>query len=196
MAEVNYGLNLVKCYVIIEIIDRGSVHIQREYELKEKVTDHYRGGQRRNVGKEILHRIAEGAYRVVYKAKDTESEQIVALKVIKTIKDDGIDATTLRGIGILETLKDSSHVVRFIDIEQSETEVTIALKYLEKDLDSYKDNQPLPHNLIQSFMYQLLEGVVDCHSVGTLHRDLKPKNLLGGAYQRCDNLQHLPIIGT
>ncbi|KAJ0914711.1 putative protein-serine/threonine kinase CMGC-CDK-Pl family [Helianthus annuus] len=155
------------------------------------------GGQRRNVGKyEILHRIAKGAYGVVYKARDTESKQIVALKVIKTVKDDGIDATTLREIGILETLKDSSHVVHLRDVEQSETEVTIVLEYLEKDLDSYKDNQPLPHDLSRSFMYQLLEGVANCHSVGTLHRAGFSVLDLGGAYQRCDNLQHLPIIGT
>ncbi|KAM0000619.1 putative protein-serine/threonine kinase CMGC-CDK-Pl family [Helianthus debilis subsp. tardiflorus] len=160
-------------------------------------TNQYWGGQRRNVGKyEILHRIVEGAYVVVYKANDTESEQIVALKVIKTVKDDGIDTTTLRVIGILKTLKDSSHVVRLTDVEQVETKVTNVLKYLEKDLDSYNDNQHLPHDLIWSFMYQLLEGVANCHRVSTLHRAGFVVLGLGGAYQRCDNLQHLPIIGT
>ena len=38
--------------------------------------------------------------------------------------------------------------------------------------------EPLSPMLAKSYMYQLLRGVLHCHSHGVLHRDLKPANLL------------------
>ena len=32
--------------------------------------------------------------------------------------------------------------------------------------------------LLQSYLYQILQGIVFCHSRRVLHRDLKPQNLL------------------
>ena len=43
--------------------------------------------------------------------------------------------------------------------------------------------------LLQSYLYQLLQGIAYCHSHRVLHRDLKPQNLLideGGCIKLAD----------
>jgi len=37
---------------------------------------------------------------------------------------------------------------------------------------------PLTSSCLQSYLYQILQGIVFCHSRRVLHRDLKPQNLL------------------
>ena len=54
---------------------------------------------------EKQERIGEGAYGIVYKAKDRQSEELVAIKKIG-MEEDGIPSTTLREISIL---KETNH---------------------------------------------------------------------------------------
>jgi serine/threonine protein kinase len=50
--------------------------------------------------------IGEGTYGVVYKAKDTVTNEIVALKQIRLEnEDEGIPSTAMREISILKELK-------------------------------------------------------------------------------------------
>ncbi|XP_007441197.2 cyclin-dependent kinase 1 [Python bivittatus] len=49
---------------------------------------------------------------------------------------------------------------------------------LKKYLDSIPSGQYLDHMLVKSYLYQILQGIVFCHSRRVLHRDLKPQNLL------------------
>ena len=50
--------------------------------------------------------MGEGTYGVVYKARDKERDEIVALKRIRLeIEDEGIPSTTLREISVLRQLK-------------------------------------------------------------------------------------------
>lgn len=48
----------------------------------------------------------EGAYGIVYKAKDTETGDIVALKKIKlSTEEEGLPCTSLREISVLKELR-------------------------------------------------------------------------------------------
>lgn len=52
-----------------------------------------------------------GTYGVVYKAKDTTSGQIVALKKIRLeAEDEGVPSTAIREISLLKELKDDNIV--------------------------------------------------------------------------------------
>ena len=52
------------------------------------------------------------------------------------------------------------------------------------DLTGRGPSNPLPHKVVQSFMYQLCKGLAHLHSHGVMHRDLKAENLLLDARQR------------
>jgi len=47
---------------------------------------------------------------------------------------------------------------------------------LKKLMDS--ESEPLTPSLVSSYTRQILEGLAYCHSMGVMHRDLKPQNLL------------------
>lgn len=55
---------------------------------------------------QIVSRLGEGSYGEVFKAVDTATQQIFAVKVIRLEKDEeGVSQTTLRELAILQSLK-------------------------------------------------------------------------------------------
>lgn len=132
-----------------------------------------------------LEKIGEGTYGVVYKAKDIETGQTVALKKIRLdAESDGVPSTAIREISLLKELN-HPNVVRLLDVVPSEKKLFMVFEFLDRDLKKYMDSVPaggisLP--LVKSYLYQLLSGIAFCHSHRILHRDLKPQNLLIDAH--------------
>jgi cyclin-dependent kinase len=129
---------------------------------------------------ERIARIGEGAYGVVYKARDRQHDTIVALKRVRlNSQDEGIPCTTIREISLLKELQ-HDNIVRLLDVVHSSEKLTIVFEYLDCDLHKYMElrNNNLPAATVQSFSDQLLAGIAYCHARSVLHRDLKPQNLL------------------
>ncbi|XP_018669068.2 cyclin-dependent-like kinase 5 [Ciona intestinalis] len=129
---------------------------------------------------EKIEKIGEGTYGTVFKAKNRESGEVVALKRVQLDDDDeGVPSSALREICILKELK-HKNVVRLHDVLHSERKMTLVFEYCEQDLKKYFDScgGEIDRPTVQSFMYQLLKGLAFCHQQNILHRDLKPQNLL------------------
>ena len=124
--------------------------------------------------------IGEGTYGVVYKAKDKQTDEIVALKRIRLeVEDEGIPSTTLREISVLRQLT-HPNIVTLSDVVQSEGRLYLVFEFVDKDLKKYFEatDGPLSSALIKSYTYQMLKGLEYCHVRGVMHRDLKPQNIL------------------
>eukprot|EP00750_Incisomonas_marina_P005008 INCI13559.1.p1 GENE.INCI13559.1~~INCI13559.1.p1 ORF type:complete len:296 (+),score=45.51 INCI13559.1:96-983(+) len=125
--------------------------------------------------------LGEGTYGVVFKARDSTTGDIVALKKIKLeLEDEGVPSTALREISVLKTLK-HPNIVRLLDVEHGERRLYLAFEYVDQDLKKHLDKtrkNPLDQRLVASFVMQLLRGIDYCHSHGVIHRDLKPGNIL------------------
>lgn len=129
---------------------------------------------------EKLEKIGEGTYGTVFKGKNRETQEIVALKRVRLDDDDeGVPSSALREICLLKELK-HKNIVRLSDVLHSEKKLTLVFEHCDQDLKKYFDslNGEIDSALVKSFMYQLLRGLAFCHSHNVLHRDLKPQNLL------------------
>ncbi|XP_066469959.1 cyclin-dependent kinase 3 isoform X3 [Tiliqua scincoides] len=128
-----------------------------------------------------VEKIGEGTYGVVYKARNKQTGQLVALKKIRLDSEtEGVPSTAIREISLLKELK-HPNIVRLLDVVHSQKKLYLVFEYLNQDLKKYMDSSrtgELPLSLIKSYLYQLLQGVSFCHSHRVIHRDLKPQNLL------------------
>lgn len=131
---------------------------------------------------EKIETIGSGTYGVVYKGRNTETNETIAIKKIKIeLESEGVPSTALREISILRELR-HPNIVELKDVVCSENKLYLIFEYLELDLRKFLETQTQNENLdlelIKSFLYQLLEGIAYCHSKKIIHRDLKPQNLL------------------
>ncbi|KAJ2786956.1 Cyclin-dependent kinase catalytic subunit [Coemansia interrupta] len=130
---------------------------------------------------EKLDKVGEGTYGVVYKARDVVTNNIVAMKKIRLEGDDeGVPSTAIREISLLKELQ-HENIVRLLDIVYNEAKLYLVFEFLDLDLKKYMDSVGsggLPPSQVKSYMHQLVKGIAFCHAHRTLHRDLKPQNLL------------------
>ena len=127
-----------------------------------------------------IAKVGEGTYGLVYKAKNRETGEIVALKRIRLDSvDEGVPCTAIREISLLKELV-YPHIVRLYDVIYTEKKLTLVFEFLDQDLKKYMDfcGGRLPADTIRKFMSHLLLGIAFCHEHRVLHRDLKPQNLL------------------
>jgi len=129
--------------------------------------------QYKKVGK-----LGEGTY--VYLAQDRVTKEYVALKkMILETEEEGIPSTAIREISLLKELSDHPNIVKLKDVLYLKSKLYLIFEYLDQDLKQYMESVPaMDPLLVKSYMYQLLKGIVFCHSHRILHRDLKPQNLL------------------
>ncbi|XP_063374426.1 cyclin-dependent kinase 2-like [Cydia amplana] len=127
-----------------------------------------------------VEKIGEGTYGVVYKAKDRETGNEIALKKIKLENEpEGVPSTALREISVLRTLRHEG-VVRLLDVLLADRKLFLVFEYMHMDLKRLMDltRGPLRPELVKSYVRQLAAGLAYCHAARVLHRDLKPQNLL------------------
>ncbi|KAG8928399.1 hypothetical protein FRC03_012361 [Tulasnella sp. 419] len=131
---------------------------------------------------ERLNHIEEGSYGVVYRARDKETGEIVALKKLKLDEEkQGFPITSLREIMALMVCRHENVVgIREIVVGNTLTQVYIVMDFIEHDLKTLLATMPQPflQSEIKTLLRQLLSAVAHCHANWVLHRDLKTSNLL------------------
>lgn len=124
--------------------------------------------------------LGQGAYGKVYKARDTQSGQFIAMKkTLHNFEREGVPTTVLREICLLRELT-HPNIVNLKDIVVTERRLYLIFEFVESDLRKFiqKHEGPLLPMQIKRIMYQMLEGICFCHSRRIMHRDLKPENIL------------------
>ncbi|KAG2044673.1 Pkinase-domain-containing protein [Suillus americanus] len=131
---------------------------------------------------ERLNQIEEGSYGVVFRARDKETGDIVALKKLKLDEEKhGFPITALREINALMSCHHDNVVrIREVVVGDTLTQVFVVMDFIEHDLKTLLTLMPSPflQSEIKTLMLQLLSAVAHCHSNWILHRDLKTSNLL------------------
>ena len=120
---------------------------------------------------------------MVYKARNIETDDIVAVKKIKLGSKeearDGINRTALREIKLLQELS-HENVIGLLDVFGHKSNVSLVFEFIDTDLEIIIKDQKIvltPGN-IKSYLIQTLKGLEYLHRSWIMHRDLKPNNLL------------------
>ncbi|KAA6416179.1 MAG: CMGC CDK CDK5 kinase [Lasallia pustulata] len=128
-----------------------------------------------------LEKLGEGTYATVFKGRNRQTGELVALKEIHLDSEEGTPSTAIREISLMKELK-HDNIVSLHDVIHTENKLMLVFEYMDKDLKKYMDARgdrgQLDYITIKSFMHQLLQGIAFCHENRVLHRDLKPQNLL------------------
>ncbi|KAJ2342931.1 hypothetical protein GGF43_005815 [Coemansia sp. RSA 2618] len=131
-------------------------------------------------GYEKLSRVGEGTYGIVYKARETRTGRIVALKRMRT-EEHGLPLSSLREIALLKRLK-HANIVDVLGVVggHSLESIFMVMEFCDNDLGTMLDSMDTPFaaGKVRDIMRQLLSGLAYCHENHVVHRDLKLANVL------------------
>ena len=140
---------------------------------------------------EIIERIGGGAFADVYKAKEKQTGEFVAIKILKKKYKKWEDCLKLRECKSLQKLLDDSLInqkginniikLKRIIFTKKTGLFHLIFEYMDQDLLALmKSREPnhLSESEIRDIIYQTLLGLSHMHKYGFFHRDMKPENLL------------------
>ncbi|KAG6543106.1 hypothetical protein Mapa_015355 [Marchantia paleacea] len=138
------------------------------------------------VGKYELGRtLGEGTFAKVKFAKNTETGESVAIKVLdkeKILKHKMVEQIK-REISTMKLVK-HPNIVQLLEVLASKTKIYIVLEFVTGGelFDKIVHQGRLKEDEARKYFQQLINAVDYCHSRGVYHRDLKPENLLLDAH--------------
>ena len=132
-------------------------------------------------GKYELGRVVGcGAFAKVYYARNVQTGQSVAIKLInkKKLSDTGLAGNVKREITIMSRLH-HPHIVRLHEVLATKTKIYFIMDFVRGgELFAKISKGRFSEDLSRRYFHQLISAVGYCHSRGVFHRDLKPENLL------------------
>uniref|UniRef100_A0A251SEY2 non-specific serine/threonine protein kinase n=2 Tax=Helianthus annuus TaxID=4232 RepID=A0A251SEY2_HELAN len=137
---------------------------------------------KRRVGKyEVGRTIGEGTFAKVKFARNSETGEPVALKILdkeKVVKHKMAELIKME-IATMKLIK-HPNVVRLYEVMGSKTKIFIVLEFVTGGelFDKIVNHGRMHEDEARKYFQQLINAVDYCHSRGVYHRDLKPENLL------------------
>jgi serine/threonine-protein kinase len=137
------------------------------------------------IGKSLGHfqieeRIGSGGMGVVYRARDTQLDRPVALKLVgeKYAQDAQARARLLNEARTASALN-HPHVCHIYEVGEAEGHAYIAMEYVAgKPLAQTIPPEGLPVETVLRYGIQIADAVAHAHDHGIVHRDLKSANVM------------------
>ena len=127
-----------------------------------------------------LEKIGDGAMATVYRAVDTELDEVVALKVLKSdfAADEEYIARFKREIALARSIT-HPNVYRIYDIGASGKVQFISMEYIDGiELKKLITHKPPSLEEALEIVRQICLALQQAHHKGIIHRDLKPQNIM------------------
>nr|CAD7256392.1 unnamed protein product [Timema shepardi] len=140
---------------------------------------------------EKISKIGEGSYGMVFKCRNRDTGQIVAIKKFVESEDDPlIRKIALREIRLLKNLK-HPNLVNLLEVFRRKRKLHLVFEFCDHTVLSELEKFPqgCPDLLTKQITWQTLQGVAYCHQHNCIHRDVKPENILltaHGVVKLCD----------
>uniref|UniRef100_A0A673IIP6 non-specific serine/threonine protein kinase n=1 Tax=Sinocyclocheilus rhinocerous TaxID=307959 RepID=A0A673IIP6_9TELE len=120
---------------------------------------------------QLVRKLGRGKYSEVFEAINITNNEKVVVKILKPVKKKKIK----REIKILENLRGGPNIIALLDIVKDpvvscQTQAfSSVMQQLYQTLSDYD---------IRFYMYEILKALDYCHSMGIMHRDVKPHNVM------------------
>ncbi len=128
----------------------------------------------------LLSLLGEGGMGEVWRAHDTVTDRVVAIKVLsaKLSKDEDFQRRFRREAHSAARLN-TPHVVPIYDYGEIDGQLFVSMRLIEgRDLAAVLADGPLEPQRAVRIVGQVAEALHTAHQIGLIHRDIKPSNIL------------------
>jgi len=129
---------------------------------------------------QILEELGKGGMGIVYKAKDTKLDRIVALKFLppELTQDDDVRERFIQEAKTAAALN-HPNITTIHEIDEDEGRTFIAMEYVEgKSLKDKIKSGLLTMDEAVEIASQVASAILEAHEKGIVHRDIKPANIM------------------
>jgi len=127
---------------------------------------------------EVVRKIGRGKYSEVFQGLNItkpQGQQECVVKILKPVKKKKIK----REIKILQNLTGGINVIQLLDVVRDSQSKTPSLVFEHVNNTDFKVLYPtLTDYDIRFYIFELLKALDFCHSMGIMHRDVKPHNVM------------------
>eukprot|EP01006_Ploeotia_vitrea_P016289 TRINITY_DN46884_c0_g1_i1.p2 TRINITY_DN46884_c0_g1~~TRINITY_DN46884_c0_g1_i1.p2 ORF type:complete len:366 (+),score=36.15 TRINITY_DN46884_c0_g1_i1:61-1158(+) len=124
---------------------------------------------------EVNKKIGRGKYSEVFEGINTLNGEKCVVKVLKPVKKKKIR----REIKILQNVCGGPNVIKLLDIVRDPLSKTPSLIFEHVNNTDFRVLYPTLGDLdIRYYIHELLRALRFCHSMGIMHRDVKPHNVM------------------
>ncbi|KAG2489004.1 hypothetical protein HYH03_012443 [Edaphochlamys debaryana] len=126
---------------------------------------------------EVVRKVGRGKYSEVFEGVKVagEAPERVIIKILKPVKKKKI----LREVKILQNLQGGPNIISLMDMVKDPQSRTPSLIFECVENTDFKVLYPTLTDLdIRYYILELLKALQYCHSMGIMHRDVKPHNVM------------------
>jgi serine/threonine protein kinase len=126
----------------------------------------------------IQSKIGAGSYSKVYKAVDSETKNLVAIKIITTSK---LNASLIQRLSKeIEILKQLKHVniISLLNYSITDKHIYLVMEFCDGGTVGDKIGKLTTESQVKEIVKQIIDGMVYLQNKNILHRDIKPANIL------------------
>ncbi|KAJ8899296.1 hypothetical protein K2173_018270 [Erythroxylum novogranatense] len=127
----------------------------------------------------LLQELGDGTCGSVFKAINTDTYEIVAVKRMKRKFYFWEECMNLREVKALRSMN-HPNIIKLKEVVRENNDLFFIFEYMEYNLYQImrEREKPFSEEEIRCFVSQVLQGLSHMHRNGYFHRDLKPENLL------------------
>jgi len=131
---------------------------------------------------EVDRRMGEGGMSYVYRARDLETERVVALKILlPRLSRDPAAVERLRREAVIAERLNHPNACPILRLgETSDRRLYLVMPFLEGEPLSEREAAHGPFSVAEGIplLVQVCHGLKHAHDLGIVHRDLKPENIM------------------